>query len=300
MLDRAPSVLITNKRNELKVYQGNTVYLNNGDNFELRFFNPLAEKIGVEIIFNGIRKGDGYLVLNPGQDITLDRFLDEQRKMVFETYTVDSNNEAAVKAIEKNGLIQFNFFKEKNHYYHCNDVVNVNYNFPPKPYRYEPPINIINNYYGPGVLGATGPSGTSGGSGSSGNYNSRIYKTKNMTKWTPIKSDESFSYTNNAFFSENIAESNSCIDYNSTNQNSIQNPLETGRVEKGQISDQTLRNFVNLQFDTFAFHSICYQILPYSAMNKTIGEVRNYCEKCGYRLRKESWAFCPKCGNPLH
>ncbi len=50
----------TSNHNELKLYQGNIVYLNDGDNFELRFFNPLQEKIGVEIMFNGIRKGDGY------------------------------------------------------------------------------------------------------------------------------------------------------------------------------------------------------------------------------------------------
>ena len=49
MLERFPSVSISSKRNELKVYQGNTVYLNDGDNFELRFFNPLTEKLGVEI-----------------------------------------------------------------------------------------------------------------------------------------------------------------------------------------------------------------------------------------------------------
>ena len=80
MLDRAPSCAILHNRNELKVYQDNQVYLNDGDNFELRFFNPTNFKIGVEIVFNGLKKGDGYLVLNPGQDLILDRFLDEQRK----------------------------------------------------------------------------------------------------------------------------------------------------------------------------------------------------------------------------
>ena len=120
--DRVPSVVITAKGNELKLYQGNVVYLNNGDNFELRFFNPLSEKVGIEINFNGIRKGDSYLVLNPGQDVSLDRFLDENRKMIFETYTIDGNNSEAVKAIEKNGIISFNFFKENNNYYNPYNV----------------------------------------------------------------------------------------------------------------------------------------------------------------------------------
>ena len=121
MLDRAPSVVITSNRNELKVYQDNVVYLNDGDNFELRFFNPLQEKIGVEIMFNGLKKGDGFLVVNPGQDLILDRFLDEQRKMLFETYVIDGNNEAAVEAIQQNGIITFNFYKEHVSYYRSSE-----------------------------------------------------------------------------------------------------------------------------------------------------------------------------------
>ena len=111
MLNRNPSVQVTSKRNELKVYQDNIIYLNDGDNFELKLFNPLKEKIGVEIIFNSVKKGDSYLILNPGQDVFLDRFLDEQRKMLFETYNIDGNNKEAVEAVENNGLITFNFYK---------------------------------------------------------------------------------------------------------------------------------------------------------------------------------------------
>ena len=74
MQDRVPSVIITTNRNELKVYQGNQVYLNDGDNFELRFFNPTNQKLGISVEFNGVNKGNGLLVINPGQDITLDRF----------------------------------------------------------------------------------------------------------------------------------------------------------------------------------------------------------------------------------
>jgi predicted RNA-binding Zn-ribbon protein involved in translation (DUF1610 family) len=27
--------------------------------------------------------------------------------------------------------------------------------------------------------------------------------------------------------------------------------------------------------------------------------VRHYCTSCGYRLRKESWKFCPRCGDKI-
>lgn len=113
MRDREPSAIITVAGSERKIYENDQIYLQNGENFEIRFFNPLQEKIGVEIIFNGINKNDGYLILNPGQDIILDRFLGEQKKMLFETYKIDASNPVAVEAAKSNGLIKFNFYKER-------------------------------------------------------------------------------------------------------------------------------------------------------------------------------------------
>jgi len=285
MLDRAPSVMITSNQNELKLYQDNTVYLNDGDNFELRFFNPLQEKIGVEIVFNGIRKGDGYLVLNPGQDLTLDRFLDEQRKMLFETYTVDGNSQEAIEAIQKNGIITFNFYKQYYNNFNNANNINVNYNFPnnfPNNYTGNYPLNSVyttsnsnSRMYSKGVQGSNGLSGLSGTLGT------------NTTFTSPgvpfLESDMSFCSSNtNNLFSSSVTT----------------NSLETGRVEKGEASSQKLKN-VNLQFCSSSFHSVEYKILPYSAMNKTSNEVRQYCSSCGYRLRKQTWSFCPKCGEKL-
>ena len=280
MLDRAPSVLITSKQNELKVYQNNVVYLNNGDNFELRFFNPLKEKVGVEIVFNGIRKGDGYLVLNPGQDIILDRFLDEQRKMLFETYTVDGDNPEAVKAIEKNGLISFNFYRESLYRNNPTVDVNINYNFPPKPWRSSD--NVYSSKMSNGVFGAVGAAGTPG-TFSTVNANSRTYTSSSVFTST---------------VSENYATLSNVGGMGLTS-NTILNNLETGRVEKGEQSDQNLKT-VNLQFAQTSFHSISYKILPYSTMNQTLNEVRQYCPNCKYRLRKQSWKFCPQCGEDLN
>jgi Zn finger protein HypA/HybF involved in hydrogenase expression len=76
-------------------------------------------------------------------------------------------------------------------------------------------------------------------------------------------------------------------------------PLETGRVEKGEISNQTLKT-INANFASTSFHTVTYKLLPSSTMNRTIGEVRQYCTDCGYRLRKENWTYCPKCGNKLN
>ena len=324
MLDRAPSVVITSNRNELKVYQDNVVYLNDGDNFELRFFNPLQEKIGVEIMFNGLKKGDGFLVVNPGQDLILDRFLDEQRKMLFETYVIDGNNEAAVEAIQQNGIITFNFYKEHVSYYRSSDEkVNINYNFPPKPHKWNTTAtsgniyNTTNNYYtgNTGNFGLTGHSGISGTSGSGGisgvrgcsgpqgaagtkgftcisstNSNSRMYNTTLGASTT---------LTSSTFVAPGIFTSELDSSFvTSDSFEALNDELETGRIEKGDISSQTLKS-VNLQFISTPFHTVTYKFLPYSAMNRTIGEVRQYCGFCSYRLRKNTWKYCPKCGNKL-
>lgn len=319
MLDRVPSVVVTSNHNELKLYQGNIVYLNDGDNFELRFFNPLQEKIGVEIMFNGIRKGDGYLVLNPGQDLTLDRFLDEQRKMLFETYTINGNNKEAVEAIEKNGVISFNFYKE--YYSNSNQQknVNVNYDFPPKPTRYDNQISFNGTLnYSTGQSGPCGPSGTSGAAGNSGTSGTSGYHGLAGTK-SKSRSITTNSVTNisgNATFTSNYSTLNNlngmgqmamfsspgifCNEVDNLNLelNETFDSLETGRIEKGDISDQRLKG-VNMNFASSPFHSMTYRLMPYSTMNREIGEIRQYCEDCGYRLRKSSWKYCPSCGNKL-
>jgi len=297
LLDRDPSVIFTtSNKNELKVYQGNQIYLNHGDNFELRFFNPLQEKIGVEIVFNGIKKGDSYLILNPGQDVFLDRFLDEQRKMLFETYSIDAENKDAVEAIAKNGLITFNFYREswKNN---VKTEVDVKYEFPPKPYEY----NYISTTNNPTTFNGI----------YNGTYNGSITLSGSSTTNSTVTLDGLFSssnlmncnsrtYTYTSNFSDNTiglsglnGESGS-IGTTSLNINSI----ETGRIEKGETSTQKLKN-VNVNFSDTSFHTISYKLMPYSAKAQSINEIREYCTECGYRLRKSSWKFCPKCGEKI-
>ena len=291
MLDRAPSCAILHKGNELKLYQGNQVYLNDGDNFELRFFNPLPEKIGIEILFNSIKKGDAYLVLNPGQDIVLDRFIDEQRKMLFETYVVDGNNEAAVKAIEQNGVITFNFHKEKNSYRNYQNDVKVNYNFPPKPHTSK---KCYPTYYGT-VPSATCGTTTINVSNTIPFQNDYYFASSNFAS----SNDSTLSSINSIDYSEYSAENTkNSIDYNDYIKEIFASTIETGRIEKGEISNQTLKG-VNLNFESIAFHTITYKIMPISTLNRNIGEIRQYCKKCRYRLRKSSWDFCPSCGERI-
>ena len=327
MLDRQPSVSITRNQNELKVYQGNIVYLNDGDNFELRFFNPTNFKVGVEILFNSVPKGDAFLVLNPGQDLILDRFLDEQRKMIFETYVVDGNNEKAVEAIQQNGLITFNFYKEYyNSHIYQNNEVNINYNYPPKPQNYNTYSTTRSNFSGiytkglqgtkgsKGSKGPNGPIGVQGTTGGSSKLSSRgINSTVTGGNTTTTLGVANSTFTSSVSPGMFVNESDlSFSSSNSINMNqdfwfpsssavgatlSI-DALETGRIEMGDVSNQKLKS-VNAQFAQLPFYEVSYKIMPYSALNRTVGEVRQYCPHCSYRIRKNTWLFCPKCGNGL-
>ena len=66
--DRLPSAIVTVDGSEKKIYEGNTIYLNKGDNFEFRFFNPLQEKIGVEILKKALQAPIRQIAQNAGKD----------------------------------------------------------------------------------------------------------------------------------------------------------------------------------------------------------------------------------------
>ena len=58
-----------------------TVYLNDGDEFQIQFFNPYDYVIGARIKINGEMMSYNYLVLRPGERVWLDRYIDNAQKM---------------------------------------------------------------------------------------------------------------------------------------------------------------------------------------------------------------------------
>ncbi len=126
--DSMPSAIIlarnsrTSSLDELKTYQGNDIFLNNGNEFQIRLFNPLKEKIGAQISING-KLSNHLLVLNPGEVANIDRFVDEKRRMIFETYKYDDNNPAAREAVANNGSIEIKFFKEYQPIYYNSSTI---------------------------------------------------------------------------------------------------------------------------------------------------------------------------------
>lgn len=268
MREPEPSALVlaqnprTGSYEETKMYNGfnqKEVYLQDKQNFALRFFNPMQVKIGARISFNGMPSND-YLVLNPGEDVVLERFLGEQKKMVFDTYTIDASNPSAMKAIEKNGLIEISFYKEKAHFTSFN-VKNYN-----------------NRLYsrGTGNLYEGNISTTSFGGGTQ-------------------SSSGSFKSAPGVF----VTEDDLSFDAN------LMEEIETGRVEAGDYSNQHL-TYTNVDFEFYPFLTYIIKLIPQSQQyatqptyTSTSREVREYCTQCGYRLRNNSWLYCPKCGAKL-
>jgi hypothetical protein len=75
------------------------------------------------------------------------------------------------------------------------------------------------------------------------------------------------------------------------------NSIETGRVEKGDKSDQSFTNsYENFNYHTC--HTVKFEIMPLSTKNKNVEEIRQYCTECGTKVKK-NYKFCPSCGNTI-
>jgi hypothetical protein len=105
-----PQSFITKGKQRLKQHV-DTVYLNNGDEFEIELFNPTQNKVLSKIEINGISIGGG-IILRPGERVFLERYLDEAKKFLFETYVVNGKNEEVLNAIQNNGDVTVKFYDE--------------------------------------------------------------------------------------------------------------------------------------------------------------------------------------------
>ena len=74
--------------------------------------------------------------------------------------------------------------------------------------------------------------------------------------------------------------------------------IETGRIEKGDVSNQSFTE-VNGSFNTYYSTRTYWKIMPQSQEPVQYAAVQNYCTSCGTKIKKESYNFCPKCGNKL-
>ena len=259
-----PTAHITKKKSRLKVYNGNVVFLNDKDNFEFEIHNPKHKTVLCKIKLNGEYISTGGIVLKPGQRVFLERFLDSNNKFEFSTYKVKDTSENR-SAIDLNGNVLIEFYDEQQ---------------------------VVNNFY----LGGRTLYGSPSTIGYVPQFGTTITTTGGVTYGTTNLSNYNATYTSSVTsdtFKSKFDTSSTLLRGPKKKSKSI----ETGRVEKGDESDQSFTNSYE-QFNYHTSHTVKFKIQPLSNKNVTVEEIRSYCTECGTKMKK-NYKFCPSCGNKL-
>ena len=106
-----PEAWVATQKNRQKIYKGKKVYLEDGQEFEIELHNPTKSVYLAKVRINGNLISSRGIILQPGQRVFLERFIDDNRKLVYETYEVE-NTEESKNAIGDNGLVTVQFFEE--------------------------------------------------------------------------------------------------------------------------------------------------------------------------------------------
>lgn len=233
-------IVSTKDRGRKSIKKGK-VYLEDNSEFEIELFNPLKDCVLADIKLNGNSISKNGLVIKPGQRVYLDCFIDDKKKFVFKTYEVESNLES-LEAIEKNGLLEVFFYKEDvvslNNWKNRFDKIIIEKWYPYQPYNPYP-------YY-PNIWYGT---------------NDVIGTTTNLNSLT----------TTGTCYSSNIDLSNALN--TSCNMTPINSSIETGRIEKGEVSKQKFTE-VDMDFENHYIASTIIQILPESVKPTEVKDLK--------------------------
>jgi len=252
------------------------VYMNDGTEFQIQIFNPYSYTIGVSFSFN--EKNGSYnswneqlLVIKPGQRVWLERYLNDEAKLLFSTYEV-GNSKAAKEAIKANGLVTIKFYKEKEQikyqpavwtYYNYYDNYNLNNNLDLEPKCY------CSKFSDNASLGASINTVLSCDATTTSGATSAVYTSASTSTIDP-----------------------------DVNLRSLSKSIETGRVDKGSHSNQKF-NTINIDFESYPFSTEVIQILPSSQKPVTANDLQKvYCSNCGRKLNNK-YKYCPYCGAPM-
>ena len=275
------------------------VYLKDGDEFQIQVFNPYSYVIGVSFTFNSNNNDNSrLLILKPGERVWLDRYLDDNKKFLFSTYEVNASKEVK-KAIEKNGLLNIYFYREKeynNLYFYDNHSITVTQ---PKPIEITWTGDSPNWYYDNTVTC----------------YNNNLVdacttelsaSTVNSATWASASIDANGNYKYSDSYGNHYTDSartltaaeakpiknglNSCV--NKTNFNKS---IETGRINKGNYSNQKFKNYYG-EFENWYFKKETIKLLPQSQKQINTNDLKKkYCHNCGKKI-KSDFKFCPNSG----
>jgi hypothetical protein len=293
----APSVPTANlavNKSRVKLYSKGldmpTYYLQKGQEFQIELFNPTSDVVLAKIHMNGKAISQGGLVINPGQRVFLDRYLDIAQKFLFDTYEVAKTAEVK-KAIENNGDIKVEFYKERQQ----NPPIRITPDWLYRPHIYYSNTNIGGSYTtgtDPQFLRTSTSSGTLS---TLGLVNGSVTTTNTGNFTSSVSSNSSNTTSLYSSTLDSLSDFDAAKDVKRSLVRSKKS-IETGRVEKGSHSDQEF-NYVNKSFEYIAFHTVEYKLIPVSQKINTVADinVKRYCTNCGSKLGKTD-KFCANCG----
>lgn len=264
------------------------VYMDNDTEFQIQIFNPYTYTIGVSFNFNNDSQGNSnLLVLRPGERVWLDRYLDNESRLLFSTYEVGCSQEVK-EAIKDNGNLCIKFYKEQKKRNWDNTIyvktnintepwnpVDIYYKNQPKSYldgNCTDNITYFNTSLDSGLSGASLSSYDCGISASTRTYDatSATYASTGTDPYKPAKLSKS-------------------------RNKSINKSIETGRIEEGSHSNQKF-SYVHKDFEYWAFKTEYIKILPSSQKQINSNDLKKYyCHECGRKINNK-YKFCPYCG----
>ena len=273
MYDNEKLAKIAVNKSLLKEYSNSSneriVYMHDGTEFQIQIFNLYSYTIGVSFKFNSNSESSQLLVLRPGERVWLDRYLNNESRLLFSTYKV-GNSEEVKNAIKDNGNLQIKFYKEKENNYATESHRHINAWYSDNANCFNNEVNTLSasssiNFYN-NTNTALNIDGNTTGATSTANYvaTSSIADayTKSMLTSAPVRSNKS---------------------------------IETGRIEEGSHSNQKFDN-VYKDFELWPFKTEYIKILPFSQKQVNTNDIsKRYCYNCGRKLNQK-YKFCPFCG----
>lgn len=277
-----PSANLAVNKSRIKLYknvgQMPTYYLQKGQEFSIELFNPTSDVVLAKISLNNKPISQGGLVLNPGQRVFLERYLDVAKKFLFDTYEVANTSEVK-KAIADNGDFKVEFYREQQIITRpiIFTTTNTNYN---SSFTTGTPIHALRGSTNSGNIGSYYNSSDTVYDANTSIVNCFGLATLDMNFSDEVKSAPESSLKTKKLRSSVQAKKS----------------IETGRVEMGSASDQEFRT-VNKTFEYSPFHIIECKMLPVSQKINTADDinVKVYCTNCGSKLGKTD-KFCSNCG----
>jgi hypothetical protein len=318
-----PTAMLAINKSRMKIYGKNsevpTYYLTKGQEFQIELFNPTKDTILAKISLNGKPIAQGGLVLKPAQRVFLDRYIDVARKFKFDTYEVANTSETR-KAIEDNGDFNVEFYKEVTVVQTSTFIDGGTTSW----YDY-PHTLTTNTFGGPNIRENTGTRRRATNLGAdvpvtnTSYYNDAVSNdvvgTLNLTNVNTTSNYDAGNIQTLGFMDMDLSREtlNSPLREVKTKSSRDQKEngfdqrkrlkskrskksIETGRVEMGSSSDQTLET-VYMNWETSPFHTVKYKMLPLSQKVNTVDDVqvKRYCTSCGNK-QKPNFKFCPSCG----